>query len=439
MKSTQLSSTESLLAGLQWLFFLFSNIVVIPLTVGAAFQLNQGEIALAVQRSFIFTGLACILQALIGHKLSLMEGQSGLWWGVILNLCSSAASAQLTLAEVGGSLTVGIVCSGIIVMLLGITGLGPRLAKAFTPVVMSVFLFLLASQLIIIFFRGMLGLSQAANSQLNVPVTVLSVVIALLTAIISVKGNDTVSRFAILTSIIVGWIAYRILFPYEAALLNSNGHLLSLYPWGAPAANVGIILTVIITGLINTSNTIGALKGAEPIYGITISNHQYNRSFLLTGFFSIISGFFGMVPYAPYVSSLGFLQSTRILDRMPFIIGSFFFLTLGVIPTLGNLFATLPVSIGDAVLFIAYLQLFGSALHNVRYLHFSHKTIYRLAAPTLLGIAIMNLEPGVFASLPGLVRPLISNGLLIGIALSLIIENGVDWTKHEPSPEPQNA
>jgi xanthine/uracil permease len=413
----------TVLAGIQWLFFIFTNIVVIPLTVGAAFHLGQGDIAAAVQRSFIFTGIACILQATFGHRLPLMEGQTGLWWGVILNLCVTAPAAQISLAELGGSLSVGIIISGILVMLLALMGWGPKIAKLFNPVVMSVFLFLLASQLIIIFFEGMLGLSSATDAPINVSVAMLSVAIAVLAAIISVKGNDTVSRFAILISIIIGWILYQLLFPGQTPTANYQGKLVDFYPWGAPAWNLGIIITAVITGLLNTSNTIAAIKGVEPILEVKASNRQYRSSFMFTGIFSVFSGLFGMVPYSPYVSSLGFLEATRIYQRLPLILGAALFMLMGIITPLGNLFATLPVSIGNAVLFVAYLQLFGSALKNIKHLNFNHKTIYRVAAPTLLGIAIMNLQPQAFLSLPTLIQPLISNGLLVGITLSLVLEN----------------
>jgi xanthine/uracil permease len=43
---------------LQWLFFIFANIVVIPITVGAAFDLSLGRIVSLLQLSFIVTGLA---------------------------------------------------------------------------------------------------------------------------------------------------------------------------------------------------------------------------------------------------------------------------------------------------------------------------------------------------------------------------------------------
>ena len=61
----QKSSSTMFFAGLQWLFFMFANTVVIPLTIGDAFDLSSVEVASALQRSFIFTGVACILQALL--------------------------------------------------------------------------------------------------------------------------------------------------------------------------------------------------------------------------------------------------------------------------------------------------------------------------------------------------------------------------------------
>src|SRR5690606_33526516 len=136
---------------------MFANTVVIPITIGEAFDLSSVEVASALQRSFIYTGLACILQAFIGHKYPLMEGQSGLWWGALLSISASASSAGMTISEMGGALAVGIIISGILIMILGALGIGKVLNRLFTPVVMSTVLFLLAAQLIGIFTKGMLG------------------------------------------------------------------------------------------------------------------------------------------------------------------------------------------------------------------------------------------------------------------------------------------
>ncbi|MED4207600.1 uracil/xanthine transporter [Neobacillus mesonae] len=434
-----LSKTTQLLAGLQWLFFMFANTVVIPLTIGDAFDLSSIEVASALQRSFIFTGAACILQAVFGHRYPLMEGQSGLWWGAILSLSASASAAGISVSELGGGLAVGIILSGILLTILGALGIGNVLRRLFTPVVMSTVFFLLASQLIIIFTKGMLGLTT--SDEIHIPTAGLSIFLIVLTVWLNIKGPKAIRNFSILIGIVTGWIIYVLFFPAEAADEHVTTKLFSPFPWGKPTFSVGLIIMAVITGLVNTTNTIASVKGVEPLLRTTTTDKQYRKSFFLTGLNSVVSGIFGMVPYAPYVSSLGFLQSTLIFERLPMIIGAAMFMILGLVPSLSHLFSTLPISVGDAVLFVAYLQLFSGALNNLEGIRFSQKTIYRIAAPVLLGMAIMNIPAEMFGSIPMLVRPLISSGLLMGIILSVVLENTINWSKLEQvkSPKKENA
>src|SRR5439155_20058107 len=144
------------LAGVQWLFFMFANIVVIPISIGQAFHLPPAVVTASLERAFIYTGIACILQGLLGHRLPLMEGPAGLWWGVILSLAASAQALGQSLSDLGGNLEVGIIISGVLVSVLGILGVGWALRRLFTPIVTSTFYFLLGAQLIQIFFKGMI-------------------------------------------------------------------------------------------------------------------------------------------------------------------------------------------------------------------------------------------------------------------------------------------
>ncbi|WCK54462.1 uracil/xanthine transporter [Aneurinibacillus sp. Ricciae_BoGa-3] len=434
---SRLSGVTIWLAGVQWLFFMFANTVVIPISVGAAFHLPAAEVTSALQCSFIYTGLACVLQALFGHRLSFMEGQSGLWWGVILSLAASASSTQMSLTLLGGGLATGIILSGVLIAILGALGMGKWLKRIFSPVVMSVFLILLASQLIIIFVKGMLGLS--AGDKIDMGTAGLSILLIILVSWLNVKGRGKVSNFSILIGIMVGWILYSVLFHAHTSIQPHTTSLISLFPWGQPNFEWGIVLTALLTGLINTTNTVATLRGGEQLFGEPATDRQYQRSFILTGINSIISGLLGMVPYAPYTSSLGFLQSTRILERSAFIAGGLLFMVLGLIPFLGSLFATMPVSVGDAVLFVAYLQLFGAALKNIEGIRFNSKTIYRIAGPALLGIAMLSLPAKAFGSFPMLIRPLLSNGLLVGILLSVVLENIVNWSHYEEAPASRKA
>lgn len=417
---------EHWLGGFQWLFFLFTNTVVIPITVGAAFQLPHEKLISLIQFSFIFTGLACVLQALFGHKRSIMEGQSGLWWGVILSVSYAAPSQGLSLLEVGGSLSVGIIISGVITVVIGLSGFSQVISKWFTNGVMAVFMLLLAVRLNTIFLKGMLGIPFGAQSQtpmIDLPVFLLSSVVAAFVIIFSIKVPPSIGKYSLLIGIIGGWLLYSLLFDQKDPLHVTGNINVELFPLGPPSLDAGLIILAVIAGILNTSNTFGALKGTEEIYQTKTSMKQYRQSFTISGLFVMISGLFGMVPYAPYVSSIGFLNQTKILDRLPFIIGGAIFMFMGIIPAIGNMMAKLPLSIGSAVLFVTYLRLLQSSLQYFVQIQLTPANLYRLAVPLFVGICFMSFPSSYFESIPGLIRPLVSNGLLVGILLSLIIEN----------------
>ncbi|MFD2211704.1 uracil/xanthine transporter [Virgibacillus halophilus] len=419
------------IAGLQWLFFIFTNIIVIPITIGAAFGLSQGKVVTLIQLSFILTGIACILQGVIGHQRAIMEGQSGLWWGVILTLAASAAAQGSSLSELGGSLATGIIISGFLTILIGAAGLGPVIAKMFNSAVMGVFMFLFGCQLIGIFMKGMLGIpfgTQAGQAHIQVNVSLLSLGIVVLVIVLSVKSPPGMRRYSLLIGILLGWMVYELLFQSNEGM--STGSLsFESFPLGKPSWHVGIIITAVLTGLLNTANTFGAIKGTDEMYLKKVSRQKYRFSFMITGCFTMLSGVLGLVPYAPYVSTVGFLKQTGIIRRLPFLLGGAMFLLMGLLPPIGHFFSMLPLSVGSAVLFVSYLQLLGSTRSFFQDVEFSTTAVYRLAIPLFVGIIIMTMPADYFQSLPSPVRPLVSNGLLVGIVLSLMMEN----VFHRPS------
>lgn len=419
------------IAGIQWFFFIFVNIIIIPITVGEAFQLQESEIASIMRVSFIVTGLACLAQVFLGHKRPILEGQSGLWWGIFLTLVTTASAQGMSLVTLGGSLSLGVILSGIITIIFGITGMGSLLGKLFKPGVMGVFVLLLGFTLIHIFLKGMLGIPFGViegQVTIDIPVAMLSIFIALLVIIISIKSPVKVKSYALLIGIVIGWIIHRLLFG-AADTNEATNTTFSLFPLGKLTWDSGIVLTAVLAGILNLTNTFGALKGSDNLFKRNISNKEYGLSLTITGTTNIASGILGLVPYAPYVSSIGFLRQTNIYDRLPFMIGSFLFLTMGIFPFISSLFIQLPLSIGSAVLFVAYSQLFLSSFEFLKQIVINSITVYRVAIPVFFGVIIMMFSPEYFVSIPTTVRPFLSNGLLVGIILSIAIENIIDWDR----------
>lgn len=416
-------------ASIQWLFFIFANTIVVPISIGNAFDLPPDVLAGMIRSSLLFTGIACVLQGVWGHRFPLMEGHSGVMWGFVLNLCVSASSMGMSLAEIGGGITTGLLLAGGVVVVLALVGGLSFLQKLFTPMVMNAYLFLLTFQLALIFFDGML--SVTADGTLNMPVTLYSFAVALIVMLIKIKGSSAVGNFSILIGMVGGWALYVLLFdPVPAASLNVPMLDFPIFPLGTPNLNGSIIAITFLAVLINLSNNIAAGETAAVMLKESFTAKRLNRSYLLTGSYTIGSALLGLVSYAPFASSIGFLESTGHYERKPFLIGGGLMALLGLVPFLGSFMSGLPVTVGNAVLFAAYLQLFGTSLKGLEGITFNPVTIHRLALPVLVGVSIMMVDPALLSGLPTLLQPLLANGFIVGVLVSIGLELFIRWEKH---------
>ncbi|WEG17149.1 uracil/xanthine transporter [Alkalihalophilus pseudofirmus] len=418
-------SAFTLTSSVQWLFFIFANTIVVPLSVAQAFQVPSETVTLMLSSSLIFTGLACMIQGLFGHRYPLMEGHSGLLWGVMLNLGLSASAMGMSYTQIGGGLATGILLAGVVTILLVALNWIQYVQRIFTPMVMSVYLFLLTFQLIFVFFQGMLGITE--QGIINIPVSILSLVLVVFVSILKIKGSKMISNFSILIGIVVGWIIYAAVFPNEGEPVVMQGLSFALYPLGTPNLEYGIIAVAFFAGMLNLTNTVASIQAAAELFKDTPNAGQYRRSFFWTGFFSIIVSGFGLVPYTPFTSSIGFLESTQIYRKEPFLLAGGMLSLVGLIPPVTAFLITLPISVGNAVLFVAYLQLFGTAFNSLRGERFTSNTIFRLAGPLLLGVSLMAISPTAFNGIPNLLQPIISNGLIMGVVLSICLERFISW------------
>ncbi|WP_040287400.1 uracil/xanthine transporter [Sporosarcina koreensis] len=418
---TRLTAPAFSLAGIQWLLFMVVNTVVVPLSISTAFGLFDDAAAGLIRTSFVVTGLVSLLQARFGHKFPLLEGHGGIWWGLMLSLSAAAPAMELSYVEVGGSLALGMLLAGVLTIVLGAAGFTSVLQRIFTPVVLAIYLFLLSVQLILFFFKGMLGISDGGS--LAMPEGLLPIAVAAAVLLMGISRRRAIANFSVLVGLIGGSVLYMLLFG-GAPSVSGGGSLFRLFPLGGLHVHIGIMLTAFLAGLINMGNSLVAISTAGWLFGEKSVDGRIKASYYVTGAGTVLGGLFGLVPFGPYSSSIGFLQSTRIFNRGPFMLGSLLFVVLGLIPALGSYFSGLPEPIGAAVLFVAYIQLFGTAVHKIRELPFESMSLYRVTVPLLIGVSILNVPPETFSDFPVLMQPLVSNGLLVGVMLSVVMELG---------------
>ncbi|HAW8328111.1 TPA: uracil/xanthine transporter [Escherichia coli] len=386
------------------------------------------------ENALICDALACFAQAFCGHRRAIMEGPGGLWWGTILTITLGEASRGTPINDIATSLAVGIALSGVLTMLIGFSGLGHRLARLFTPSVMVLFMLMLGAQLTTIFFKGMLGLPFGIadpNFKIQLPPFALSVAVMCLVLAMIIFLPQRFARYGLLVGTITGWLLWYFCFPSSHSL---SGELhWQWFPLGSGGAlSPGIILTAVITGLVNISNTYGAIRGTDVFYPQQgAGNTRYRRSFVATGFMTLITVPLAVIPFSPFVSSIGLLTQTGDYTRRSFIYGSVICLLVALVPALTRLFCSIPLPVSSAVMLVSYLPLLFSALVFSQQITFTARNIYRLALPLFVGIFLMALPPVYLQDLPLTLRPLLSNGLLVGILLAVLMDNLIPWERIE--------
>ncbi|WP_442595770.1 uracil/xanthine transporter [Neobacillus sp. D3-1R] len=419
-------SSITMFSAVQWLFFIFANTVVVPVSVATVFHLSPDIMAMMLRSSLIFTGLACVFQGTVGHRFPLMEGHSGLLWGVILNLGISASTLGISLTSIGGGIASGIILACLVTLILAAFNGVSLLQWIFGPMVMTVYLFLLTFQLIFIFFKGMFPLTE--QGAISIPGSLFSIGIVILVSILKLNGKTIISNFSILIGLIVGWVCYDFLFSDSIQhVTQSSDFSFALFPLGKPNLEIGIIGVTFFAVMMNLSNTIASIGAGASLFKLQPTENQYRNSIIVTAMSTLIGSGFGLIPYTPFTSSIGFLQSTRIYQREPFLLGGALLTLMGLIPALGTFLATMPITVGNAVLFVAYLQLFGTAFASLNGQTFNSNTIFRLATPVLFGVCLMNTPATLFSSLPVLIQPFIANGLIMGVVISIFLEKLVKW------------
>src|SRR5699024_3929205 len=96
-------------------------------------------------------------------------------------------------------------------------------------------------------------------------------------------------------------------------------------------------------------------------------------------------------------------------------------------------------------LFVAYIHLFTSAIDFFKRTQIHALNVYRVGIPIFVGAVIMSFPSSYFDTIPAILQPFLSNGLLVGILLALVLDNAFRWgedialTKESEKPSTARA
>jgi len=151
-------------------------------------------------------------------------------------------------------------------------------------------------------------------------------------------------------------------------------------------------------------------------------NEVVNRGTALSGINNGLAGIFSSIANVPLSTSAGFMALTGQKRKMPFIYATGLLILIAFFPPIVAFISSIPSPIANAALMASFIQLVGLAIRNITLKPLDSRKINIVGIAYLIGMGTMFLPPEVFSNLPSIFQNLMSNGLLVGTGLVILIE-----------------
>jgi len=414
------------LSTFQWFIFLLANSIALPIVIGGAFQLSIEEIASLMQRVFFIVGISSFLQGLIGHRFPIADGPAGSWVSIFVILADIAMQQTGDPQSALPLLMGGLIVAGILLLILGLTGVVQKLLFLFTPLVTGTFLLLLGLQLSGVFLSGMLAPAGSPPTP-DYSMAAIAFFVFILVILLSNKGRGWVKSYAVLIGILAGWAIALITGKASIHAASSQASIFKLpepFALGMPEFNVGMIVTVVLFTFLIISNTIAAVTAVQQSVGGETKNLEghINRGIFAGGISHVLAGLFTTLAVVPLPVSAGFIQMTGQKKIRPFLIASLALSVLALLPSIVHILSLLPGPIASAALMASFISLISIAFTSMAKDELNQRRLTIIGVTLLLSMGIMFLPSGIFSTLPSVLQYVLSNGLLVGTILVICLE-----------------
>lgn len=406
---------ENLIYGLQWLAVTIPAVIIIGKILGGMQGTIEAEL-LYMQKLFAVTAVSLLLQIWWGHRLPLVIGPATvLLIGILASQTSSPAAIYSSI----------LIC-GLLLTLLAASGLFAFLRQLFTPRVVAVILLLVAFTMLPTILQLIIGSSGEISSSKHLG-------FALVFILLMFTGQRLLTGLwkstLILWAMIFGSLAYFLLNPTWTQGANTGSLPMLGGFFHQLTTNIiidpGIMIAFLLCFLGLSINDLGSIQAVGSVLQADEMPKRITRGITSTGLSNALAGFMGVIGPLNFSFSPGVIASTGCAARSTLIPAGIVMLTLAFLPTVLFYLSFIPgVVIGCILLFIMCTQVAAgltTAFTAMKQPYFDYALLIGL--PILIGIMVAFLPAQVVASFPTKLRPILANGFVIGVMVSLLLEH----------------
>lgn len=405
--------------GIQHILAMFvANLTPITLIAAAARpELSQAEIAMLLQNAMIVAGIATLIQLYpiwkIGSKLPIVMGVS---FTFVTVLCTVAANYGYP--AVVGAVLVG----GIFEGTLGL--LAKYWRKIITPIVAASVVTAIGFSLFTVGARSFGGgYAEDFGSATNLTLGTVTLIACLLWNIFA-KGY--IKQLSVLFGLIVGYILAIIMGKVDLSMIMADGlfSLPKLMPY-TPEFHLDAIIPVCIIFLVSAAETIGDTSAmASGALHRDVTGEEISGSLACDGYASAVSSLFGCPPVTSFSQNVGLVSMTRVVNRFTIMTGAVAMILAGLLPPIGNFFASLPEAVLGGCTIMMFGTILTSGIEMIAKCGFSQRNITIAALSLSVGIGFTtSTEIGLWDIFPQLVQSVFSANVVAVVFVMSIVLN----------------
>ncbi len=415
---------KSAVYGIQFLVFYIASGAIIPVIIGASLGLDQAQIATMLQRTFLLVGAISILQFFFGHRLPIVEGPAGLWMGILVLLASTTSAMGLNLSTLRTDIEFGMICAGVMACVVAVSGLIVKILKLFTPLINGTFLILMAIQMSGSVIQGATGLSSGYTTVQGRFLIVFVVTVAVI-IVVNLRASGFLQSIALLVGVACGWVLAYVLQIAPALTASGQGLFAvpQIFAWGMPTVNWGVILTCLIGEFVLFSNFATSLNGMSDLLQRPLEKREIKRGTFFLGIMAALCGLFSVAGTVPLASTPSMLRITRVAARVPFLLGGIFAMIMGLVAPICMFLSSIPPAVGYAALLVTIAMMVEQGLREYKKVDFTMREGMIVGVSIMIGAGILFLDTSAFQTLPQVLQYVVSNGLVMGLIVAILMEH----------------
>lgn len=403
--------------GLQHILAMFvANLTPITI-IAAAGGLSQAEIAILLQNAMFVAGIATLIQLYplwkVGSKLPIVMGVSFTFVTVL-----STIAVNYGYPTVIGAVLVG----GLFEGTLGL--LAKYWRRIISPIVAASVVTAIGFSLFTVGARSFGGgYADDFGSMENLLLGTITLATCLIWNCV-VKGY--LKQLSVLVGLVVGYVVAIVMGKVDLSVIFADGFisLPKLLPY-VPKFNLGAIFSVCIIYLVSAAETIGDTS-AMVATGLKreITDKEISGSLACDGYASSISSLFGCPPVTSFSQNVGLIAMTKVVNRFTIMTGAACMIIAGLLPPVGNFFASLPESVLGGCTIMMFGTILTSGMEMVAKAGFNQRNITIAALSLSIGIGFTTAsEIGLWQEFPEVVQSVFSTNVVAVVFVTSIILN----------------